>query len=72
LRDHISSLRKATENDVERAAARWLAQLGQRNLSSEKLAEFDAWLEDPEHEVAIARLIIAQLDAEVSGKPFRK
>jgi hypothetical protein len=64
LRDRISLLRKATENDFERAAATWLAQIAATPLSAERLAEFEEWLAHPQHELVIARLIIDALDAD--------
>jgi ferric-dicitrate binding protein FerR (iron transport regulator) len=70
--EHTSSLRVATENDIERAAAIWLDQIASSHLSSERRAEFEQWLADPRHEVALARLIIAELDAELFGNPSQR
>jgi ferric-dicitrate binding protein FerR (iron transport regulator) len=55
-------------NEIERAAADWLAQIAPGQLSSEKLAEFEEWLANPDHEVAVARLLVAELDAEFFGE----
>jgi hypothetical protein len=67
--DRTSALPTEAQSDIEREAARWLAQIAQGNLSPEKLAEFDQWLEKPEHEGAVARLLFVQLDAELLDKP---
>lgn len=52
-------------NDIERAASNWLDQIDKGELSPEKVAEFDAWLANPLHEVAVARLLVAMLDAQL-------
>jgi ferric-dicitrate binding protein FerR (iron transport regulator) len=55
------------ENEMERAAAEWLALIAAGPLPPERLAAFEEWLADPRHEMAVARLIIAELDAEFLG-----
>jgi hypothetical protein len=60
---HAHAQRSGT-HDIERLASNWLHQIETRELSTEQLAEFDAWLSNPSHEIAVAQLLIAILDAK--------
>lgn len=61
-----------TDCDIERAASGWLAQIGRGELTRGWRAEFDLWLADSRHELAVARLIVSALDTELRADAVRR